>query len=210
MRFSEARRIDQGSELSRMKRSPLTTEQQELAVKYLPLARSLAKPFKRAWPTHHDDFESAACSALVEAAGTFDPARGVKFSTFVRHRVWGSLRDVQRSLVALGWRCDPKHAPLITSLPRDPEGKGRMLGSDHCGSIGWEEESDDQVKAILRPLSEREKRIVRMAHVYGFTSHQIAARIGLSQSRVHTICRAAIEQLRGSQPPNRRHRTAVA
>ncbi len=91
---------------ARRRRAPLTAEQQDLAVRYLPLARSLARPFKMSWPGSRDEFESAANLALIEAAGSFDPGRNVKFATFARHRIWGALRDVQRGLLPLGWRCD--------------------------------------------------------------------------------------------------------
>ena len=41
----------------------------------MPLARSMAKPYKANWPGVRDDFESAALLALVEAAESFDPPR---------------------------------------------------------------------------------------------------------------------------------------
>ena len=179
-------------------RSPLTAEQQDLAVKYLPLARSLARPYKLSWPTHRDDFESAACGALVESAGTFDPARGVKFSTFARHRIFGALRDVQRSLVALGWRCDPKHAPLITSLPRDPEGKGRVLGADLFPPIGQEIEDIEAVETQLRRLPPRHAQACRQVYVYGKSRNEAAEKIGCSQSRFSFLHRESMAILSGS------------
>lgn len=69
------------------RRSRLTVEQQELAKSYLPMARSLAKPLKKAWPAEKEEFESAALLALVEAAQSFDPSRNVKFATFARYRI---------------------------------------------------------------------------------------------------------------------------
>src|SRR4051794_5854259 len=98
---------------SRDRRTPLTPTQQALAARYLPMARALAKPLKAAWPAARDEFESAACLALVEAAEAFDPSRNVKFSTFARYRIWGALRDVQRrqflggyAYAPGGWRGD--------------------------------------------------------------------------------------------------------
>ena len=58
-----------------------------------------------------DEFDSAAMLALVEAAQSFDPARNVKFATFARYRIWGALRDVQRSLIIAGWRADARERP---------------------------------------------------------------------------------------------------
>ncbi len=70
-------------------RGPLTAAQQELAERYLPLAKSLAKPLKLAWMSEAAEFDSAACMALVEAAQSFDPSRNVKFATFARYRIRG-------------------------------------------------------------------------------------------------------------------------
>src|SRR5690349_18923074 len=117
------------TETTRDSRSPLTAAQQELALRFLPLARSLARPFKMSWPSLRDDFESAACLALVESAEAFEPERNIKFITFARHRIWGALRDVQRSVLPLGWRCDPKHAPIVGALPRECERRGRVLAT---------------------------------------------------------------------------------
>ena len=61
-------------------RPPLTPEQQALAMHYLPLARRLAQPFKAAWAPYWDDFESAACLGLVQAAQTYDTSKQVKFT----------------------------------------------------------------------------------------------------------------------------------
>ncbi len=179
-------------------RSPLTETQQSLAVRYLPLARSLAKPFKMCWPAHRDDFESAACGALVEAAGTFDPERGVLFSTFARHRIWGGLRDVQRSVLALGWRCDPAHAPLITPLPKNPEGKGRVLGSDLEPPVGQEIEDIDAVECLLKRLPTRHARACRQVYLHGKTQHEAARVMGCSQARFSFLHREAMSILNGS------------
>lgn len=183
---------------TRDSRSPLTADQQTLAVKYLPLARSLAKPYKMTWPTHRDDFESAACCALCEAAGTFDPDRGVKFSTFLHHRVWGALRDVQRSLVALGWRCDPAHAPVITGLPKNPEGKGRVLGADTMEPVGQDIEVSDSVENLLRKLPVRHATVCRQVYIHGRNQHEAARQLGCSQSRLSFLHREAIAILNGT------------
>src|SRR5262245_53427573 len=66
------------------RRPPLTKEQQDLAADYMPLARALAKRFKDAWAFENDEFESAACLALVEAAQSYDASKNVKFATYAR------------------------------------------------------------------------------------------------------------------------------
>lgn len=179
-------------------RAPLTAAQQELAEKYLPLARGLARPFKLGWPALRDEFEGAACLALAESAGAFDPDRGVRFSTFARHRIWGALLDVRRAEVALGWRCDPKHAPIVGGLPPDPEGRGRVLGAERAEAIGKELEDLEAVESWLRRLPTRHARACRQIYVHGKSQSEAAEIVGCSQSRLSYIHRESMAMLNGS------------
>lgn len=179
-------------------RKPLTCDQQALALKYLPLARSLAKPYKLSWPGNRDDFESAACLALVEAAEAFDPGRNVKFATFARHRIWGALRDVQRGMVALGWRCDAKHAPYVGPMPRDPERQGRVLGLEPDGPVGEELETNEMIDALMKKLPARHAMACRQIYLQGKSQHEAARDLGCSQSRLSYIHREAMAILDGS------------
>ena len=176
----------------------LTPHQSDLAERYIPLARSMARPYKIAWPNHRDDFESASMLALVESARRFDPDRACKFSTYAQHRIWGALRDFQRSLVALGYRCDPKAAPLLTGLPKDPERKGRMLGADAMPPTGSGFDSEDTVRAILGRLRGRHKVACKYVYIDGMSQKAAARRMGLSQSRLSFLMREAIDLLRQS------------
>src|SRR5205807_753874 len=86
--------------------NPLTEEQRELAAQFLPLARKLAKPLKTMFAQWKDEFESAACLALVEAARSYDPSRNIRFATFARFRIRGALMDVGRVMGLSGWEAD--------------------------------------------------------------------------------------------------------
>ena len=80
-------------------RPPLDDDQQGLATRYLPLARSLARRMKDSFPAAGDEIQSVAFLALVEAAQSFDSSRGVGFATFARHRIWGALCDFRREII---------------------------------------------------------------------------------------------------------------
>ena len=136
-------------------RIPLTDEQQGLAARYIPMAKALAKPLKYSWPNEGDEFEAAALLALVEAAQSFDPSRNVKFATFARFRIWGALRDVQRSLIASGWRGDLEHAPTLTSLTLDAEERGRVLGSEPDAPTGSEIEGVEYIESLFKKIPAR-------------------------------------------------------
>ena len=184
----------------RPRRAPLTPAQQDLAMRYLPLARSLAKPYKASWPASRDEFESAACLALVEAAESFDPARNVKFATFARHRIWGALRDVQRGMIALGWRCDAAHAPTVGSLPRDVEQHGHVLGVQPEEPVGAALEAIDEIEGWLRKLPARHAAACREIYLRGKTQHEAARSMGFSQSRLSCIHREAMIFMAGAWP----------
>lgn len=179
-------------------RSPLTEDQRDLAERYMPLARSLSKPYKKAWPTARDEFESAACFALVEAAESFEPGRGVRFATFARHRIRGALRDVQRRMVALGWRTDIEHSPSFQRLRYDSERNGRVLGCEPDRPIGTELEAAEEVEVQLRQLPQKHAAICRELYLNERTQTQAADAIGCSQSRLSSMHREAIAILEGT------------
>jgi RNA polymerase sigma factor (sigma-70 family) len=185
---------------ARSGRAPLTAMQQGLAARYLPMARALAKPLKKAWPNAYEEFESAACLALVEAAESFDPSRNVKFATFARHRIWGALRDVQRQLMARGWRNHGRapSRPRIVGMPTDYDRRGFVLGIEPPGPVGAELEAADEVEALLRKLPARHAVACRQIYLHGKTQNEAARLLGCSQSRLSYMHREALDMLNGS------------
>ncbi|MGD9617150.1 MAG: sigma factor [Alphaproteobacteria bacterium] len=83
---------------------------------YMPLARALARPWRRRWPNEADDFASEALLALSLAAAAFDPARGVGFATFARPRIVARLIDLHRGLTTRA-----AHERPYTDLGGDPD-----------------------------------------------------------------------------------------
>jgi RNA polymerase sigma factor (sigma-70 family) len=179
-------------------RSPLTEAQRDLAERYLPLARSLAKPLKRAWPEACDEFESAACLALVEAAEAYESGRGVRFATFARHRIRGALRDAQRKMIVLGWRADMAHAPQVHGLRYNSEGQGRILGAEPDPPIGTELEMAEEVEGWLKKLPAKHAAACRELYLNERTQMEAADAIGCSQSRLSYMHREALAMLDGS------------
>jgi RNA polymerase sigma factor for flagellar operon FliA len=177
------------------RRPPLTRDQQELARRYLPLARALAKPLRAAWPVEGDEFESAACLALVEAAQTYDPSRNVKFATFARYRIWGALRDVQRGLIMAGWRGDLENAPVITSLTSSIEEHGLILGSEPDRPVEETVDALDTVESWLRKLPKQHAAACRQIYLHDQTQAEAAAALGCSKSRLSYLHKESLEML---------------
>lgn len=179
----------------RHERLPTLDEaQRDLATRYLPLARSLAYRLKVLFPFWGDEFESAACLALVEAAQAFNPERPVKFSTFARIRIAGALRDVSRSMILPGF---DKHdrGPDLVSLTPFSEEFGEVLGASAEPGVGAEVDDIDAVEAWLRKLPKRHAEVCRLYYVHGKTQSEISEVIGCSQAEVTRLHKRAIDLL---------------
>lgn len=193
----------------RKPRGRLTRQQQELAERYLPMARRLARPMKRAFPNDWAELESAACLALVEAAGSFDPAYHVKFATFARMRIWGALQDVRRRLAPKTF--DHVHRlvpPEFSSAPYDEGLHGRVVLCAEPEPVGTDLDSLEAIDGWLRKLPRGHAAACRQIYAYGKTHAEAAEVLGLSPSRVTYIHLEAMAMLdgtwEGKRPTGRR------
>jgi RNA polymerase sigma factor (sigma-70 family) len=174
---------------------PLTPEQQQLAARFLPLARALAKPLKMIFTQWKDEFESAACQALVEAARSFDPSRNIQFATFARFRIRGALADVGRGMGLSGWESDPEDAPGVVTLTPYNEEHGTVLVAVNPPPVGAEFEDIDTVEHWLRKLPKKHASVCRMQYLYGKTQTEIAAVLGCSQAEITRLHKKSLELL---------------
>lgn len=171
----------------------LDRRRRELAARYWPLARKLARPFKERWPWLADEFESAAGLELIQCAARYHGR--VHFSTYARPLILLAMMRVLRDVS----RAQERHARSIAARLSDNPSSVGDPGEDP-GEAASQRELDrrrrDQVEAYLWLLSPRARRIVRMVSLEGMTTADAAARVRLSQSRVVELHRAAIEELR--------------
>lgn len=182
----------------RNQRKPLTAEQQDLAERYLPMARSLSKPHKRIWPSEWEEFESAAMMALVEAAESFDASRNVRFSTFARLRIIGALRDVQRRMGHTKWRVDDAHSVQDGTDVAALEAYGEVVNTTPDPEVGQDLEHSDAVEAWLRKLPPKHAAACREIYLNGCSQVEAAGRLGCSQSRLSYLHREALAMLNGT------------
>ncbi len=182
----------------RNRRKPLTVEQQGLAERYLPMARSLSKTHKRIWPSEWEEFESAAMMALVEAAESFDASRNVRFSTFARLRIIGALRDVQRRMGHTKWRVDDAHSVQDGKDVSALEPYGEVVNTTPDPEVGTSLEQRDAVEAWLRKLPPKHAAACREIYLNGCNQVEAAQRLGCSQSRLSYLHREALAMLNGS------------
>jgi RNA polymerase sigma factor (sigma-70 family) len=179
-------------------RAPLTKEQQDLAAQYLPLARSLAKRFKDAWVFESDEFESAACLALVEAAQSYDAAKNVKFATYARKRILGELRDVQRNLVLPGWTHNMEEAPDLLPMIPDVEEYGRVLLSEPDRPVDEDLETHERLENLIQRLPGKHAAACREIYIGGLSQSETGVTLGVSQARICVLHKQSMEMLNDS------------
>jgi RNA polymerase sigma factor (sigma-70 family) len=180
----------------RRKRVHLTAEQQDLAARHMPLARSLAKRLKDMWPRYYEDFESAACLALVEAAQSFEPERGVNFATFARFRILGALRDVQRIVMKRGRERELPNAPKTDFwyLPGIEE-RGCLMLTSPAKPVHEVIGAAEEVEHWVSKLPKRHAEACREIYLHDRTQVDVARKMGCSKSRLSYLHAEAIEML---------------
>lgn len=176
----------------RKPRTPLSDEQRGLSVRYLPLARSLARQAAKNWPSSCDEFESAALLALVEAAQAFDPSRGVDFATFARFRIRGALSDVQRELFSGGWRGGTEFSPNFRPLKPNSEARGWVVGVQAEIPVGAGLETAETVENWLKKLPPMHSSAFRHIYLDGKTQEEAAVLVGCSKSSMSRLHRETI------------------
>lgn len=183
--------------------TPLTPDRQKVAAAHLPLARSMAAPFTAAYPRWGHDFESAACMGLVEAARYFDPSCNIRFATFARSRIAGSLKDALVHLRRMGLagasRVAPGQFPGFASLKGEMRGLGpwwlsrpnRRESSSHVDAVSWssphEVDLDDAAEHLLRKLPGRHAQALRIVALEGKTQAEAARAMGCSSAQISRL-----------------------
>ena len=174
--------------------------------RFLPLARKLAKPLKMMFRQWKDEFESAACLALVEAARSFDPSRNIQFATFARFRIRGALVDVGRLMsIETGLGVRRGRGPRSSS-PLTPfnEEHGNVLVAVKPPPVGTEFDDVDSIEHVLRKLPRSIATVCRLHYLYGKTQNEIALTCWAARSRRSPGCTAS----RSSCSPSLTTRTA--
>ncbi len=162
----------------------LTAPARELAAEHLAFARALARPFKEQYPDEWEEFESAACLGLVEAARDFDPGRRIRFGTFSALKILGKLRDVRRERIRR-----TKHEAPELDLRRDRAAGGSIVAEavDHRPPVADELGRAEDLDAHLRKLPPGHRRALRLIYLDGFSQAEAGRALGLSAPRIASI-----------------------
>lgn len=161
--------------------TPLSAEQSQMVAEHIVYAKRFMMFFMRSHPRNDPEFVLAAAqSGLVEAARTFDPAKG----TFHGHswrRMWMRVGK------------DLKQARPSQSLPGDDDGDFDV--PDHRPAP---ELPDERLQAALASLPERWKLVVIETIGIGRSLEDVARQLKVSKQCVHGIRSRAMVRLRKS------------
>jgi RNA polymerase sigma factor (sigma-70 family) len=172
-----------------------------LVQQHMGFARGLAKRLGQSLPPHvdADALESDALLGLLMAARSFDPERGVAFTTYAAKRIHGAMLDGLRGRQGCSRGRRP---PVVMSLAKrvlDTDGREVTLGdvlSENQEPVGAALECHEQVEHLLSCVQTTERRMVREYYFDELTQDEIGARHGMSASRVSQRLKAACERMR--------------
>lgn len=157
----------------------------DLVVQHLPLALRVARfHSKQTKPFFElDDLYGAAVDGLVNAARTFEPARG-DFKQRAMHSIATAVIEFKR-------RFGPYTRTGINRGARAKEGtvnQYEMLG------LGFEVSLPE--RAFDKPLTNREKHVVKLRFVLDLTQMETAREMGVTEGRIGQIERATLARFR--------------
>lgn len=207
MRMQPSKPLGSVRRKSRMAVEPLDDKRRDLAAKYVPLALSIARKFSVNWSWMKDEMESAALVALVEAARTFDPDRNVKFSTFLRKRLFGALLDTRRQMCQsfarveaadsddeeFGWL---KTKPLSNLRPEEViDYEGRLVDPSSMREDGPLYEVHDFLRTEFRILPSRHREVMDGLYLRHQSYEELSVSLNCSKSRLIAVHRESIDLL---------------
>ncbi len=219
-------------------------ERDALVLEHMPLLKHVVGRMGVPRGMEREDLAGYGMIGLLQAADSWDPTRGLKFSTYAYPKIRGAVLDelrrrdvltrngretlraiegcVQRRLLAgeiaptpeeiaaeLGMEAEEVEASLAEgraahecSLDGDAgdgkEGLAALLSDPRCddpqGSAEFEEQKRLLVEAI-QELPEQEQSVITLYWAEGLLLKEIAAILGVTESRVSQIHGAAIYRL---------------
>jgi len=189
---------------------PLTADERAMVERNLALVpaalRGLPLVLQQTAAWTPADAHAVGYEALCRAAQTYNPERGVAFSTWAYHRIRGAVRDEQRRLRIVSRAHGVRPRPLSLDLPvPDGEGGTIVLGGtlrDPAPSVAQQVEDAEapaRAAALLGCIGDPRTRRVAVAIVFGGRRQQELARtLGVTPGRVSQLWQRARQQVRGA------------
>lgn len=125
---------------------------------------------------------------LLEALEKFDAKKGVKFSTYASHRVFGSMMDAIRRDGLIRKSRKSLRSPQIFEIS---EGDG---GSN--AEVGSELEKQEFFETLLRGCSQRDRTVIFLRYFKDATAKEAGETVGVCESRASQITKAVFEKIK--------------
>ena len=198
----------------------------QLITSHLWLVRAVAKKVLDRLPSHVElnDLIEDGVFGLIAAAQRYDPARGVSFPLYAKHRIRGAIVDGLRRMDHLSR--DSRSKAKKSEQERDPSSadwRARTAMHDALGNEvafaggssggarepvagpGWQPDvtaGHEELLATLRTaismLPARYGEIVALYHWRGLTMREIGRSYGINESRVSQIHKRALQIMAAS------------
>jgi len=171
-----------------METEKTTDKQNEIVLKFIPLAEKIAWDFNKKTPqcVQIDELKSAAYLGLIVAANKYDPILG-SFPTYARIKILGSIKDYLREL-NWGQRSNPIS---VLSLDMPVNEDSSLL------ETMVDDKKDSNIQGmIIEGLKDLEKEVMIMYYISRFTLKEIGRKLKVSESRVSQMLGASRESIR--------------
>ena len=190
---------------------------------HIPYAHAIAAELLARFPAHVDrqEVRAAAEYGLVQAANSYDPTKGVAFTTFAYYRIRGAVFDLLRETVRID-RFEEAANEYMTDYSAEgnaasyAEVKNVAAGIVASYFLSLEQPSaeapaqsaqapldtllrQEQQKGIreaLKTLPEKNRKVLEAYYFEDLTLDEIGKRLGLSKSWVSRMHAKGLEMLR--------------
>lgn len=174
----------------------------EQTVALLPLVELIAIRSKLPFPL--EDLIQEGATAVFEALPRYDATRGAKLETWLAPRIFGAMRDYARRFRFLHGGPRSRHESIESlDLVRQVTDHGNAItlldelpGADQTRVADWPH--------LLRGFSQRERLILISFFVLDRRLKQIAADLGVCESRVSQIMAGLLDRLRALESSEHR------
>ncbi len=163
-----------------------------------------------------EELMQEARTALVEAQRRFDPARGLRFSTYAVPVVLGALRACCRRALPMhvpraegrllaernGWDTEKEEArskdPRLCAALAAAERMRRMTADPELVSLAREDGFEERVllRDAVRRLGSPYAQVIALRYLLGLTQRETGNRLGAAQWQVCRWEQQALERLR--------------
>lgn len=199
----------------------------DLIESHISYSHAIAAEMLKRFPRHveRSEVEAAAEFGLVQAAGVYDPSRGIAFTTFAYYRIRGAVFDLLRQtartdkfeMAANEYMTDYSNAPvdpannasyeeikrvttsIVTSYFLSLEGLPQEPTAHEDESPIdrlVRQEQQTRIRNALATLPEKNRRVLECYYFEDLTLEEIGKQLGLSKSWVSRVHAKGLEMLR--------------